>query len=180
MFVPTAPWRQNIEIKARLQSLGAAREVATRLTTQSPVLMHQTDTYFVVRNGRLKLREIDSTDAQLIWYRRSDQQTAKSSDYMLVDVPEPAALKLALTGALDVLRVIEKQREVYFYENVRIHLDAVVGLGEFLEFEAVLNENIDSATAHSQVAWLLEQFSIEPADLLPGSYSDLSPSELPN
>jgi predicted adenylyl cyclase CyaB len=144
------------------------------------VLIHQTDTYFVVRNGRLKLREINGAAAQLIWYQRADQQAAKCSEYTLVDVPDSAALKFALSGALGVLRVVEKRREVYFYDNVRIHLDAVVGLGEFLEFEAVLSDDLDSAAGHSHVRWLLEQFSIEPAELLPGSYSDLSPSELPN
>ncbi len=56
---------------------------------------------------------------------------------------------------------------------MRIHLDEVVGLGNFLEFEAVLGPELDDAAGRAQLEQLLEAFAIDPADLLSGSYGDM-------
>jgi adenylate cyclase, class 2 len=156
-----------------LASFDAARAIAARLATEPLEQQTQIDTYFVCRHGRLKLREINGSRAQLVYYARADRPDAKASDYRLVDVAEPAALKQALAAAWGTLVVVEKRREIYLYHNVRIHLDVVHGLGQFIEFEAVLGSGVDEAAGHAQVAWLQDEFQIEPADLLEGSYSDL-------
>jgi len=90
-----------------------------------------------------------------------------------VPVSSPQTLKAALTAALGVRGVVEKRREVFLAGNVRIHLDEVVGLGLFLEFEAVLGPDVDPAAGHAQVEDLIEQFAIRPDDLLPGSYAEM-------
>jgi adenylate cyclase len=168
-----SPLARNIELKARLDSLDAARATAARLATSQPGFETQIDTYFVCRHGRLKLREINGSRAQLVWYARSDRPDAKASDYRLVSVADPEPLKQALAAAWGTLIVVEKRREIYLYRNVRIHLDEVSGLGEFIEFEAVLGGGVDEAAGRAQVAWLQDEFRIAPADLLDGSYSDL-------
>jgi predicted adenylyl cyclase CyaB len=43
----------------------------------------------------------------------------------------------ALTDALGVRAVVEKERRLLLLGNVRIHLDRVARLGAFVEFEAV-------------------------------------------
>ena len=58
-------------------------------------MQRQVDTYFVCASGRLKLREIDDQVAQLVAYARAREANAKASDYHLVPVAEPAALKQA-------------------------------------------------------------------------------------
>ena len=150
-----------------------ARATAARLATAGPLSETQIDTYFHCRHGRLKLRQINGSRAQLVWYARSDRPDAKASDYRLVTVAEPELLKQALAEAWGTLVVVEKRREIYFYHNVRIHLDEVAGWGEFLEFEAVLGSGIDEQAGKAQVAWLQNEFQIAAADLLEGSYSDL-------
>ena len=164
---------RNIELKARLASLDAARAIARRLATGPNCLETQVDTYFVCRQGRLKLRQINGTRAQLVWYSRSDRPDAKASDYQLVNVAEPEPLKQALAAAWGTLVVVEKRREIYLWHNVRIHLDDVAGLGKFIEFEAVLGSGVDDHRGRAQVAWLRDEFRIAPGDLLDGSYSDL-------
>jgi adenylate cyclase class IV len=47
----------NLEIKARCADLDAARERARAVATRRLGIDRQTDTYFVTRRGRLKLRE---------------------------------------------------------------------------------------------------------------------------
>ena len=126
-------------LKARLADL---RGGPTRWPQPSPpsgwATQHQIDTYFHCRHGRLKLRQIDGLRAELVWYARPDEEGPKPSDYQLVPLQNPETLKAALAAALGVRAVVEKRREIFLYHSVRIHLDDVVGLGHFIEFEAVL------------------------------------------
>lgn len=167
------PAARNIELKARLADLPAAIVTAQSLAVEPPQRRHQIDTYFAAAHGRLKLREASGCEAQLVWYSRSDQAEAKSSDYRLVPVADPEALKQALGAALGIKQVVEKQRLIFMYGNVRIHLDDVVGLGHFLEFEAVLGPGIDDTAGHAQVEFLKSVFRLRNEDLLTHSYSDL-------
>ena len=165
--------RRNIELKARLPSLAAAVDTARRLATEHLGTVHQVDTYFCCTTGRLKLRESDNAPSQLVWYSRAEQDQSKASDYLLVDAPDPALLKQALSLALGVMVVVEKQREIFLWHNVRIHLDEVARLGSFLEFEAVLGPDVDDQQGHQQIADLRSEFAISSEDLLQNSYSDL-------
>lgn len=169
----------NIELKARLESLDAARQVAERMATSRLGVQHQIDTYFHCTTGRLKLREIDLPPlAQLIAYQRSDTAEAKASDYRLTSVTNPADLKATLAAALGLLLVVEKRREIFLHHNVRIHLDEVAGLGTFLEFEAVLGPDVDAAQGFAQVARLRKEFAIRDEQLVDRSYSDLLGTDL--
>ena len=164
---------RNIELKARLKDLDTARRVAEAVATDRLPTEHQVDTYFPCRFGRLKLREIAGRRAELICYARPDQQGPKGSDYELVPIAEADKLKSVLSAALGISKVVAKRREIFLYHNVRIHLDRVEHLGTFLEFEAVVEGDVDDATAEQQVQWLSEQFGIGPDDRLPGSYADM-------
>jgi predicted adenylyl cyclase CyaB len=164
---------RNIEIKARLRDLEAARSIAKALATKRLGDQHQIDTYFRCAHGRLKLRQINGLSAQLVWYVRPDQPGPKPSRYHVVPVSNPETLKAALAAALGVQVVVEKRREIFLHENVRVHLDEVVGLGRFLEFEAVLGTEADEAAARTQLDQLMEKFCVAPPDLVPHSYSDM-------
>jgi predicted adenylyl cyclase CyaB len=164
---------RNIELKARLADLDAAREVARSIATNELGIQEQTDTYFRCPKGRLKLRQIEHALPQLVWYARPDEEGPAASDYRLVPVTNPETLKAALDSAYGIWCVVRKRREIYLYHNVRIHLDEVEGLGTFLEFEAVLSRDVDDERGQSQVADLRERFSISDTDLLAVSYSDL-------
>jgi len=164
---------RNIELKARLADPDAAREVARQIATNRPDTQQQVDTYFHCRAGRLKLRKINGLSAMLVWYAREDRQAAKPSDYLLVPLSNPHALEQALTAALGVQAVVSKRREIFFWGNVRIHLDEVAELGSFLEFEAVLGPQVDDAAGRAQLDELRERFALDPADLLADSYADM-------
>lgn len=168
-----APLRRNIELKARLDSWEFAHELACRIATSAPERLSQRDTYFHCRHGRLKLREIACHAAQLVWYERRNDNGPKQSDYRLVAVEDPPSLLAALTEALGVLVVVEKERHIFLWHNVRIHLDRVTDLGSFLEFEAVVQPDVDDARALRQVLDLQAQFRLAPDDLVSRSYSDL-------
>ena len=59
------------------------------------------------------------------------------------------------------------------WEGVRIHLDEVEDLGSFVEFEAVLPEAGDLATARDKVARLRASLGIDDDALVSVGYADL-------
>ncbi len=164
----------NLEIKARCSDLGAARDRAKAIATEWIGVDHQVDTYFKTRAGRLKLRESSLSGGQLVSYLRPDQQGPKRSDYQLLPVSDPDGLKALLSELLGVHQIVRKQREIALYQNVRIHLDRVEGLGSFIEFEAVFDG--DPAEEHEQqrkVDFLCEALGIRDEDLIAISYEGL-------
>lgn len=170
--MPETTWPgRNIELKARIHSLHAARAVAERIATGRLGVERQVDTYFCCNQGRLKLRRREGRPAQLVAYRRADQAGPKASDYRLVEVQDAEGLEQALGAALGAWAVVEKRREIFLHHNVRIHLDQVAGLGDFLEFEAMLDPCVDDQAGQAQLQLLAEQFGISPRDLVDCSYS---------
>jgi adenylate cyclase class 2 len=164
---------RNLELKARQAHLAAARAAALGLGARPAGIEEQTDTYFRVPNGRLKLREIAGQPAVLIFYERPDERLARLSTYRLIPAPQPDLLREALTAALGVRGVVRKRREILLWHNVRIHLDEVAGLGTFVEFEAVLGPGDDEQTAAARLEQLGTALQINAADRLGTSYADL-------
>ncbi len=162
---------RNIELKARLRDPSRAVRICEEIGAAYQGDIRQTDTYFRVLEGRLKLRECEPGEDYLVFYRRPDMAHAKGSDYFI----EPASPSMGtfLTTALGRLAVVRKVRALWLWENVRIHLDHVDELGAFIEFEAVLSTVHDDADGHAKIARLRTAFAIEEADLLPGSYVEM-------
>jgi homotetrameric cytidine deaminase len=160
--------RRNIEIKARDADPERTLELALALGAEDRGELAQRDTYFARASGRLKLREQSPGDAELIEYRREDAVAARASDYRVVAVPDPDALREALAAALGTLVVVEKRRRLFVKDGVRIHLDHVEGLGAFVELEAVAPEAGRDELERVRVA-----LEIEDGALVAESYSDL-------
>jgi homotetrameric cytidine deaminase len=166
--------RVNLELKAhdRDPDTTAARCLALGATDGG--VLRQTDTYFVARRGRLKLRvEEGALGGELIAYRRDDATEAVKSGYMLAAVAAPEELAEALDAALGTVVVVSKRRHLFLWDGVRIHLDEVDGLGGFVEFEAVLPDAGDLATAHAKVDRLRTGLGIADDALVSVGYADL-------
>ena len=176
----------NIEFKARVQSFEKIHAILTQRRLVPAAKLRQSDTYFHTPNGRLKLREINAETAQLIFYQRPDRAEVKRSDYLIVPVTSPAALCAALGAAYGIRTVVKKTRELYLLPRqfgeyaghagpdlIRLHLDAVDGLGDFLEIEVIVREGESSQLAEQEARFWLQTFSLASADLLSGSYADL-------
>ena len=164
---------QNIEIKAKYEDLERGENIAKKIGAKFESSIHQLDTYFMVKKGRLKLREILSSVNQLIYYNRQNEAGPKTSEYYIYPVEVPEQLKKMLGAALGIWKTVEKERLVYLFDEVRIHLDKVKGLGTFLEFEGVVSPGTDKSKIGEKVEWLISQFEIRNEDLIEVSYSDL-------
>lgn len=162
---------RNIELKARLLDRPGAEQVCRDLGAAPRGDIQQVDTYFRVPEGRLKLRESEPGEDCLVFYRRPDVAAIKGCDYVLCTADQ--AMKRVLGAALGELAVVEKVRTVYLWHNVRIHLDRVGGLGDFIEFEAVLGGQHDDEDGEAKVSRLQEAFDIAREDLLDTSYLEM-------
>lgn len=177
----------NVEIKARLadEEIDAERE-EERFNTASFIREYlmskgatfkgtdkQTDTYFQVSQGRLKLRE-GNIENNLIFYNRIDKAGPKQSHFNLVKVEDANGLKEILTQSNGIKVIVKKIREIYYIGNVKFHLDEVPGLGTFTEIEAGnLLADLQLDQLQEQCNFYMNAFGIRGEDLVDISYSDM-------
>jgi homotetrameric cytidine deaminase len=164
---------RNLEIKARDRDPARTLELALALGAADEGDLQQRDTYFDGARGRLKLREQEPGEHELIEYRRADESGARVSSYRRVRATSAPELLEALDAALGTLVVVTKRRRLLLRDNVRIHLDEVEGLGSFIELEAVAGPESDLAAEQAQVADLRARLEIGDDALVGESYSDL-------
>lgn len=162
----------NIEIKARSTRNDKIRSILKSENADFRGTDHQVDTYFRVPDGRLKLRQ-GNIENSLIFYRRENTSDPKESDVSLYRAKEINDLKQVLENALGVLVKVDKQREIYFIDNVKFHLDKVKDLGEFVEIEAIGKQEEERETLLAQCNYYLQLFEINKDDLVSVSYSDM-------
>ena len=163
----------NIEIKARTSRSARIREYLLEQKAEFRGIDDQTDTYFNVLHGRLKLRQ-GTIENNLIFYERPDAPGPKQSDFDLINIGEGDLLNQILSKALGIRIIVRKKREIYFIGNVKFHLDTLEDLGNFVEIEAS-NKNFPASIdkLHEQCNFYMRQFGIKDEDLVDGSYSDM-------
>ena len=163
----------NVEIKAKCRDPKSIREYLLERRADYKGLDLQTDTYFNVLTGRLKLRQGD-IENNLIYYDRNDQPGPKSSKFSLVRVEDAQGLKHFLEDSCGIRMVVTKSREIYYLDNVKFHIDDVPGLGQFVEVEAGnLIGDRSEAELLEQCNFYLKEIGIEEADLIAESYCDM-------
>ena len=163
----------NIEIKARLRDPRQTRHLAEKMADTPPRILQQTDTFYRVDQGRLKLREFPDAPAELIFYRRPDQAGPKASDYTIHRTEDGSGLGALLGAALGEAGTVRKTRTLLMAGRTRIHLDEVEGLGHFLELEVVLDEGESPADGEAEARRLMTALKINEVDLIEAAYIDL-------
>ncbi|MGH9146542.1 MAG: class IV adenylate cyclase [Vicinamibacterales bacterium] len=164
---------RNIEIKARVPDLATFRAKAASLASGSKQIINQTDTFFVVSRGRLKVREFSDGSGELISYERANQQGPKESIYTRVACQDARALLQALSSVLPVRGIVAKEREVFLVGRTRVHLDRVENLGYFVELEVVLAPGEPAEQGDQEAHDLLQSLEIPDRALVAEAYIDL-------
>jgi adenylate cyclase class IV len=162
---------RNLEFKARDPDPRATQARACAAGAELWGDLRQTDTYFRVARGRLKLRETPSFPSELIFYERDEDGPDRPSDYLVARGSEGAALAEVLRQALGETVVVRKRRTLLLLDTVRIHLDNVDTLGSFVEIEVPVTET--EAAARDQMDALVRALSFSRADCIRTSYADL-------
>lgn len=164
---------RNYEFKARAEDIDKLEQKLLDLNPFFRGEDHQTDTYFNVPSGRLKLREGNIENA-LILYDRPDVADSKQADIVLYRHSPDKSLKEILTKAFGVKVVVDKTRKIYFIDNVKFHFDKVDKLGKFIEVEAIDEAGeISAGELKGQCDRYFSYFGLTIADYVSKSYSDL-------
>lgn len=163
----------NVEIKARTNSPEFVRKYLIDHKAEFKGTDDQTDTYFNVATGRLKLRE-GNIENDLIYYNRNNQTGPKNSQFNLVKVEDAKGLKEVLTKSCGIKMIVKKKRDIYYIDNVKFHIDEVPELGSFIEIEAgnILADKTESELLE-QCNFYLKEFGVKDEDLIAVSYSDM-------
>jgi adenylate cyclase class IV len=90
---------RNIEIKARIDSVGALAEKVAAIADEGPIEIFQDDTFFTCEHGRMKLRAFSPTEGQVIFYQRPNEKGPKESSYIISPTAAPDSLREALSLA---------------------------------------------------------------------------------
>ncbi|HHB79880.1 MAG TPA: CYTH domain-containing protein [Saprospiraceae bacterium] len=164
----------NIEIKAHCDNPDRIREILLAHHADFKGEDHQIDTYFVVPEGRLKLRE-GNIENTLIYYDRVEVKGIKKS---IVELFHPqqdvASLKKILLKTMPVKVVVDKRRAIYFIDNVKFHIDQVKGLGSFMEIEAISEGGqFTEEYLNRQCQHYIQLLEVGKDDFIDQSYSDL-------
>jgi len=125
----------NLELKVQTDSHAKFISILKKNNAEYKGVLVQKDIYFKVKKGLLKLR-VENGTYTLIKYQR-DEKGKRWSNYELLKLEGKNPEKY-LQEFLTVEAVVEKKREFYLYNNTRVHLDVVKGLGKFLELETLL------------------------------------------
>lgn len=162
-----------IEIKAKCDNPEEIEQILLKNKAKYIGIDHQVDTYFDVSNGRLKLRQ-GNIECHLIFYNRQNQAAPKQSNVMLYKPHDAEILKDILSAANGIKVVVDKQRKIFFIDNVKFHIDRVEGLGSFMEIEAIDKDgSIGTDRLHEQCTFYMKLLNVKRENLLTNSYSDM-------
>lgn len=160
----------NFEIKTKISNYDKFLEKVKNIGAVYKETMNQKDYYFEVGINKEKIREINNHEPCLISYKRFEKEGRKDSNYdiKLLSFEE----KNLLLGQKTLLCVVDKVRQLWMYKNTRIHIDNVVGLGNFMELETVVND-ITKEEGLNEFEDVVNKLEIRSEKAEPCSYSDL-------
>jgi adenylate cyclase class 2 len=167
------PQKKNYEIKTPVKNYIVAKNKVLKLYEKNKIIRKkeiQEDIYYRIPSGRLKLRIINNKSGTLILYHRKESKKLRVSNYILTHTNDFNNLHLTLSKLFPVLITVKKVREIFLLDNMRIHLDKVNNLGEFLEFEVVFDS---FEKAKKQMNFLIGYFELNRKNFINKSYSDL-------
>ncbi|HHH52666.1 MAG TPA: CYTH domain-containing protein [Bacteroidetes bacterium] len=164
---------KNVEIKAKCFEPEKVEKVLLENGADYKGLDHQTDTYFNVRTGRLKMRQ-GNIEKSLIYYDRPNRKGPKQSTFNLYKSDNLEELKPLLESSLGIMVEVKKHRKIFFIDYVKFHIDEVEGLGSFVEIEAGDLDNTKSVTElREKCDYYMRLLEIKEENLVNISYSDM-------
>ena len=165
---------KNLELKVSINNFIDIISRLKKIGAKFSGTLNQKDVYYKVNSGRLKTREINNKDFELIFYRRANTKKSKFSDYHILKFSKSELKILAtiLNNVFEGKSVVEKKRQPWLYKHTRVHLDKVKGLGNFLELETVI-KNISFAKATKEHKEVIKLLNLNKYKKQSKSYCDL-------
>lgn len=158
-----------MELKVKVDSHRKLKRLLNKIKAERKGILSQEDIYYRIDGGLLKLR-IENGMESLIHYKREEGKINRWSNYKVLKFNDCEG-KNFFSKIFKIEADVKKKRELYMYDNTRIHLDTVKSLGEFLELETlVINGKADAKKRFMKIIELLELGKIKE---IRKSYRDL-------
>ncbi len=159
----------NLELKIRVTSHQSLKKILEQIGAENKGMLNQKDVYYSIPNGLLKLR-IENRYESLILYNRNENDKNRWSDFEVLQFANAKGEKF-FNNLFDVEVIIKKKRELFYYDDTRIHLDKVNNLGKFLELETrVIKGKVDAKKRFEKIISLLK---LDESKQIRKSYKDL-------
>jgi predicted adenylyl cyclase CyaB len=163
----------DFSIKARCNNLTTAEERLLKLNPDFVGEDLQTDTYFYVPVGRMKLREGNIEHLLTHYHREESDGKMKTTVFLYERDPSPQQV-LHHTGKLARLGQVIKRRRIFFVNNVKFHLDQFDDGQMFVEIEAIDRDgSLGIDFIRKQAEEYKVAMGISDKDVLTDSYIDL-------
>lgn len=164
---------KNVEIKAKCENPSGIEKTLFDLGAYFKGTDFQTDIYFNVNHGRLKLRQ-GNIENSLIYYDRPDKKGPKRSEFELFKTSNLQEIKPLLEKALGIMVKVEKKRKIFYIDFVKFHIDEIKGLGSFVEIEAGdLDDTKTMEELQKACDYYMRKLGIKKENLINISYSDM-------
>ncbi|MBK7157192.1 MAG: hypothetical protein IPH77_01185 [Ignavibacteria bacterium] len=113
---------KNFEIKCRIRNLSEIKKILVSDRSYKYSIEKQKDIYYKVKSGRLKLRIINEKISDLIYYNRKEKNRERVSNFVISSTINFKELNFILTEQFEVMVTVNKKREIFVKDNIRIHL----------------------------------------------------------
>ncbi|XGW11467.1 hypothetical protein V3C99_012727 [Haemonchus contortus] len=165
--------RQSIVVKARVDDMEKAENAIFDLTESLGTFFVQEDVYFNVPNGNLKLRIMHPNRCgQLIYSSLSEKSDHKLSESQVTEVEDVLSIRATLGAALGERGTITKKRRVFTMDDVRIYLDDVDQIGQFIDIAVTLNSSQPEA-CYARAKEIRDRLNIDEDAVVPAAYLDM-------
>ena len=159
----------NLELKVKLNTHKEVKKLLKEIEADFVKTLNQKDIYYNIKDGLLKLR-IENGKQSIIKYLRNEKGRDRFSDFEVLHFSTGDA-EMFFKELFKIETIVEKKRKLYLYDNTRIHLDEVEGLGIFLELETlVINGKADAKKRFKKIIGLL---ALDKYSEIRKSYRDL-------
>jgi adenylate cyclase class 2 len=161
---------KDFTLKARIRDSLQTENLLSGLKARYVGTDHQTDTYFKVEKGKLKWRKGNIENLITHYERISENGFEKTIVYRYDLNPSDKEIK-TLFSSYATLAIIEKERKIFFLDNVKIHLDTTKDGKTFIEIEASDENDLRSLQElQHQCLTLKASLRIEDKDLMKTGY----------
>ena len=134
---------KNLELKIYCSSFSGLKKTLKVINAEFSGELIQKDVYYKNEKGLLKLR-IENGEQSLIKYLRDEEGKDRWSDFHVLKFSGGNTEEF-FNDIFEVEAIVEKKRLLYMYNNTRVHLDEVKGLGNFLELETLVLSGLKDA-----------------------------------
>lgn len=128
-FTAKAPLDSFESVEAKLIAIGAVFSGTD----------FQKDTYFETKKGKLKYRE-GTIEHLITHYQRIIENGMERSEVFRYETQPSQAAITKLYSEHKIIGTTEKQRKIYHFKHIKIHLDLLPDKRKFIEIEAIDRE----------------------------------------